>query len=420
MQLSSYATPEIVSKRFLDSGASVLIQHVPATYSVVLGVWIRVGSRDEAERVAGISHFVEHMVFKGTQGRSAFEIAHALERVGGSIEAHTTKEYTCFYTRVLREHLDLAFDVLSDLVLHPKLRSEDVKLEQGVVVEEINNVFDTPDDWIFEILAHKIYGTHPMSRPILGSRETVLGLSQSDLQEFMAQHYVGGNVVLAVAGDIDVDSVYRRIERQFTFVPGGTEHATAALPQAGGGIHFEVDDKLTQQYLALACPTMSYEDPDRYAYLLTSCLMGGGMSSRLFQSVRENAGLCYAVHGFSEFARDTGMGGTFLAVSPENTRAALELVWLEYEKLRREGISKRELDDTRDQLKGSMLLGMEGAASKMSRMAKNEMYYGRQIGVQEIVGKLDAITVDDVIGMAERFYKRDDCLVVGLGPLAQP
>jgi predicted Zn-dependent peptidase len=418
VQVSSYATPEVIDKRVLANGVSVFAQHVPATYSVVLGVWVRVGSRDEQVRVAGISHFIEHMVFKGTENRSAYEIALALERVGGSIEAHTTKEYTCYYTRVLREHFALALDVISDLVLRPVHRPEDIKLEQGVVVEEINNVFDTPDDWIFEILSEKIYGKHVMARPILGSRESVTGLQQADLRRHMLEHYVGENVVISVAGDVDVKSVYAKIEAAFQFPPGKVRHAVAAMPETRGGSHFQVDDKLTQQYLALASRTMSYDADDRFALLLTSALMGGGMSSRLFQSVRENAGLCYAVHGFTEFARDGGMGGTFLAVSPENTRAALDLVWLEYDKLCREGISQRELDDTRDQLKGSMLLGMEGAASKMSRMAKNEMYYGRQIGVQEVVERLDAITRDDVMRMANAYYGRDRNFVVGLGPLS--
>jgi predicted Zn-dependent peptidase len=417
MHVGSYSTTEHVEKRVLPNGVTVLAQQVPATYSVVLGVWVRVGSRDEDLRVAGISHFIEHMVFKGTENRTAYEIALALERVGGSLEAHTTKEYTCFYTRVLREHLDLALDVISDLVLRAKYEAEQIALEQGVVIEEINNVFDTPDDWIFEILADKVYGEHPLAKPILGTRESVSGIDQEDLRSFTRKHYVGGNVVISVAGDIEVGTLLERIDKTFPFAAGDVAHADGAVDSTREAVHFQVDDKLTQQYLVLGSATMSYQNDDRYALLLTSTILGGGMSSRLFQSVRENAGLCYAVSSVSEFARDTGMAGTFLAVSPENSEAALELVWMEYDKLCREGISQRELQDTRDQLKGSMLLGMENVAARMSRMAKNEMYYGRQVPISEILQKLDAVQRDDVSRMADTYFRKQRSVLVGLGPV---
>src|SRR5262245_61326432 len=212
MHVGSYATIEAFEKRELPSGMRVLAQHVPATYSVVIGVFVAVGSRDEGREKAGISHFVEHMVFKGTERRTAYDLALSLERVGGSIEAHTTKEYTCFYTRVLREHFDLALDVLSDLILHATFPPDQIELEHGVVIEEINNVYDNPEDWIFEILAEKVYGSHVMALPILGTRESVSSIDQAQLRAFMRQAYVGDNVVIAVAGDIDVASALAKIE----------------------------------------------------------------------------------------------------------------------------------------------------------------------------------------------------------------
>ena len=416
MQVHSYTTTEPFEKRVLPNGVVALAQAVPATYSVVLGVWVRVGSRDEALLTAGISHFLEHMVFKGTDSRNAFEIALALERVGGSLEAHTTKEYTCFYTRVLREHLDLALDVISDILLHPTHEPADIKLEQGVVLEEINNVFDTPDDWIFEILSEKVYGDHPLARPILGTPDSVSSFTQQDLKAYMQQHYVGGNVIISVAGDLDTKSVFEKIERFFPFAPGNVEHQLQAIAPTRPGSFLQVDDKLMQQYLVLATRSMSYDDDDRFPLLLTSTLLGGGMSSRLFQSVRERSGLCYAINTFSEFTRDGGISGTFMAVSPNHTEAALDLVWREYDHLRSEGISERELEDTRDQLKGSMLLGMENVASKMSRLAKNEMHYGRHVETSEILERLDAITLDDVRRMAETYWTKDKTMLVGLGP----
>jgi len=419
MQVNSYTTTDPFEKRVLSNGVTVLVQPVPATYSVVLGVWVRVGSRDEAPALAGISHFLEHMVFKGTETRTAFEIALALERVGGSLEAHTTKEYTCFYTRVLREHLDLALEVIADILLNPTHDPNDIKLEQGVVVEEINNVFDTPDDWIFEILSEKVYGEHPLGRPILGTPDTVKSFSQEDLKSFMGSHYVGGNVIISVAGDLQADTLFDKIERYFPFQPGSMPHAVKPIASTPAGTFFQVDDKLTQQYLVLGTRSMSYVDNDRFPLLLASTLLGGGMSSRLFQSVRERAGLCYAINTFAEFTRDGGISGTFMAVSPDNASAAIDLVWREYEQLRREGISKRELDDTRDQLKGSMLLGMENVASKMSRLAKNEMHYKRYIEVGEIIERLDAISVEDIARILETYWSRDCTLLVGLGPLSE-
>jgi len=419
MHVGSYTTTEAYEKRLLPSGVRVLAQHVPATYSVVLGIFVGVGSRDEDRAQAGISHFVEHMVFKGTERRSAFELALALERVGGSIEAHTTKEYTCFYTRVLREHFDLALDVLSDLVLHATFPPDQIELEHGVVIEEINNVFDNPEDWIFELLAEKVYDRHVMAYPILGTPATVSAIDGDALREFMRRSYVGDNVVIAVAGDIDVPSALAKIETAFPFPPGSFEHGRAPMPRTVAGTHLQVDDKLTQQYLTLASTSLSYEDDDRFPLLLTTTLLGGGMSSRLFQSVRENAGLCYSIYTFSEFTRDGGLTGTFLAVSPENTKAALDLVWKEFEKIRKDGISERELQDNRDQLKGSMLLGMENVASKMSRLAKNELYYKRQVLTDEVLRRLDAITRDDVQRMVEAYCRPDGCFLVGLGPLAR-
>ena len=417
MQVSSYKTAEAFEKRTLPSGLRILAQNVPATYSVVLGVFIGVGSRDEHEHAAGISHFVEHMVFKGTARRTAFDLALALERVGGSLEAHTTKEYTCFYTRVLREHFDLALDVLSDLVMQATFPEDQIALEHGVVIEEINNVFDNPDDWIFEILAEKTYGPHRMALPILGTRESVSSIDQAALRRFLDWSYVGGNVVISVAGDIDVESSLQKIEAAFPFRPGKIEHRTAPMAATTEMRFFQEDDKLTQQYLTIGSTSISYHEDDRFPLLLTSTLLGGGMSSRLFQSVRENAGLCYSIYTFAEFARDGGLAGTFLAVSPDNTGPALELVWKEFDKIRRDGISTQELNDNRDQLKGSMLLGMENVASKMSRLAKNEMHYQRQILTDEVLRRLDAITRDDVMRMLDPYFRKDCSVLVGLGPV---
>jgi predicted Zn-dependent peptidase len=416
MHVDAYTTSEVHEKRVLANGVRVLAQHVPATYSVVLGVFVGVGSRDEARYEAGISHFVEHMVFKGTERRSAYDLALALERVGGSLEAHTTKEYTCFYTRVLREHFDLALDVLADLVQNSTFLTDQISLEHGVVIEEINNVYDNPEDWIFEILAEKVYGAHPMAFPILGSRETVSAIGHDELRGFMRRAYVGSNVVIAVAGDIEVESALVKIEAAFPFAPGSLEHQRAPMQPTVAGAYWQQDDKLTQQYITLGCTSLSYETEDRFPLLLTTTWLGGGMSSRLFQSVRERTGLCYSIYTFAEFTRDGGLTGTFLAVSPENTAAALDLVWNEFETLGRGGISAQELHDNRDQLKGSMLLGMENVASRMSRLAKNEMTYGRQVEVPEVLRRLDAITQDDVMRMLDAYFRRDGCFLVGLGP----
>jgi predicted Zn-dependent peptidase len=319
---------------------------------------------------------------------------------------------------VLREHFELALDVLADLVQNATFPPDQIELEHGVVIEEINNVYDNPEDWIFEILAEKIYGPHPMACPILGSRATVSAIHQEDLFGFRRRAYVGGNVVIAVAGDIEVESALAKIAAAFPFAPGGFEHGRQAMAPTRSGAHWQQDEKLTQQYLTMGSTSLSYESEDRFPLLLTTTWLGGGMSSRLFQNVREKTGLCYSIYTFAEFTRDGGLTGTFLAVSPENTAAALDLVWKEFDTLRRDGISAQELHDNRDQLKGSMLLGMENVASRMSRLAKNEMSYGRQVSVPEVLARLDAISRDDVMRMLDAYFQRDRCFLVGLGPLA--
>jgi predicted Zn-dependent peptidase len=410
----SILDPEPFRRRF-DNGTTFLARGVEGTRAFVLGIWVKTGSRDETGSLGGMSHFIEHMVFKGTTTRSAFEIALAMESVGGSLEAYTTKEYTCYYARVLAEHAQRAVDIVTDLVLRPTFLEESLALEKNVVLEEIANVFDTPDDWIHEIFSDRMYGPHPVGRPILGTRESVSGFDREKVRAFYAEAYVGGNVIVSAAGALEPERLAEEMETRLSLNSREFERNGTSAPSPSLGEHWEKKE-LGQQYICLGAPGISYREPDRYAVLLLVTLLGGGMSSRLFQKVREEAGLAYSVYSYADFYLDTGHLATFMAVRPENAEKAVGLVREEMRSVRENGVAPGELESAREQIKGRVLLGMESTTSKMARLAKNEIYYGRHVSIEETIRILESITVDDLKRVAGKLLAPDRTVLVGLGP----
>lgn len=402
-------------KLVFENGITFLARPIADTRALVLGIWVKTGSRDESPRWNGMCHFIEHMVFKGTTTRTAYDIALALESVGGSLEAYTTKEYTCFYARVLAEFADRAVDVLTDLVLRPTFLAENLALERNVVLEEIANVFDTPDDWIHDLFAERMYSEHSLARPILGTRETVSKFDSSTVSEFYGERYVGGNIIVSAAGVFDSDRIAEDIEPRLSFAAKSIDRGEERGPRANIGEHWIKKD-LGQEYLCLGAPGVSYRDGDRYAVILLSVLLGGGMSSRLFQKIREQAGLAYAVYSYADFYRDAGHLATYMAVKPEKTAEALDRTLSEFESITKGSVTQEELDNVRAQVKGRILLGMEGTTSKMSRMAKNEIYYGRHIPIEEILNTLESVSLDDIQRMAQFLLDPKRLVLTGLGP----
>lgn len=407
---------ENISKVTLPNGVTLLSQRVPDALSVAMGVWVRSGSRDETPGRYGITHFLEHMVFKGTGQRDARAIALAMDRVGGQLDAFTTKELTCFSVRILADYFDTALDVVSDMLLNPSLGESLIETEKKVVVEEIRNVLDDPDDLIHEMGSAEVFGDHPLGRAILGSEASVDSFTREGLLAFLGERYTAGSMVISVVGPLDHDEVRTRVESWFTARPGLSQDRQAAeTPPAILRSRFLSRD-LQQQHLWIGRKTLSSRDPDRYGLLVLNTLLGGSMSSRLFQSIRERAGLAYSVFSFTDFASDTGLLGTYMAVSPARCEEAIRLTIDEFIALIRAGCDGEEVEDTKMQLKGNLLMAMESVGARMNRLARNELNEGRFIGIEELVARVDAVTPEDVQRLAQIYLEPSQLTLVSIGP----
>jgi predicted Zn-dependent peptidase len=399
----------------LSNGVTVLAEEVPGVRSAALGVWVRSGSRNESSEQSGLSHFIEHMVFKGTRTRSPFEIAKSLESVGGHLDAFTSKESTCYYARVLDEHLPMAVDVLSDILCHSLFDKDDVEKEKKVVLDEIRALEDTPDDQIHELFAGAIWKNHSLGRSILGSRETVRAFSRTDIMDFFNRHYGAPNVIVSVAGKVDYPRLLDLLAESFSL-------PSAPVPEDDPGPpdyvrQIEVNErKLSQEYVCLGTRGVSYNHELRFPLLVLNVAMGGGMSSRLFQKVREEEGLAYSVYTYVDFLRDSGIFCGFAGVEPESTRRVLEVLLGEFGRAMESGLSCDEVCSAREQLKGSLLLGLESMSNRMTRLARSEIYYGRYISVDELVSMIEQVNEESSRKAAELAFKRENLTLVALGP----
>jgi predicted Zn-dependent peptidase len=400
----------------LPSGLTIIGEEVDSVRSLAIGVWLRVGARHESPAEGGMSHFLEHMVFKGSRRRDAYQIALSLESVGGHLDAFTGRESTCFYARALEEHLDLAVDVLADLALAPRLDPEDVTKEKQVVAEEIHNYDDTPDDCVHDLFADVVWNGHPLGNRILGSEASVTSFTRDQVAAYHARHYTAGNLIVAIAGRFDWSRVVDLVSQHFAAATPGITSSDAFQPasETGREVVHHVRE-LAQQYLCIGAPGLPQEDPDRYALVLLSTVLGGGMSSRLFQRVREQEGLAYSVYTYSDSYEDAGIFCAAMSVHPSQGRKAVHLTLDEFDRIVRDGISPDELASAKAQLKGSLLLGLESTSNRMHRIARSMIYSGRFIPVDELVRTIDAIAADDVREMAVRVLRRDRLSLVALG-----
>ena len=406
-----------VQKIVLPSGLTVIGEHVDSVRSVSIGVWVRVGARYEPPVESGMSHFLEHMVFKGTHARDAYELALSLESVGGHLDAFTGREVTCFDARALDEHLDLAVEVLADLVLHPRLDPEDVEKEKKVVLDEIHTYEDTPDERIHDLFADVVWAGHPLGNRILGTRESVQAFTREDVARYHARRYGTQNLLIAIAGRFDWDRVVEMVSLRFEGTAPGQRPESNGVEGNGRDVVHHVKD-LAQQYLCLGARGLPSQHPDRHALVVLSTLLGGGMSSRLFQRVREQEGLAYSVYTYADFYRDAGIFCAGMNVQPEHGRRAIALTLEEFERVIQEGVPPAELDSTKAQLKGSLLLGLESTSNRMHRIARNELYEGRFVPLDELVRRVEAVTGEDVQRVAAEIIARDRLSLVALGPSA--
>ncbi len=398
----------------LDNGIRVVSETSNDANSVALGFWVGVGSGSEPAGLNGISHFIEHLLFKGTRRRSAFEIAHALESVGGSLDAFAGRESTAFVSRCLPEHLRKAVDVLSDMLCHPAMREEAIELEKKVIIEEIRNFEDTPEEIVLELLGRSVWNGKPIGNPVLGTVESVKGLQRDLIRRFFRSFYVAPNTIVAAAGKVDHDRLVEYVERKLKLPAAGDQpYEVQGLPLPR--LHYE-RRKVAQCYITIGVEAPAYTDRRRYAAILLSLIVGGGMTSRLFQEVRERQGLAYSVYCSCDFYRETGILTIFLAVDPKRARQAVRSVATELKKIRKAGPSKSELRSVKQQLKGNLILALESTSARMSRIARQEFYLREYIPVEKSLKQTMAVSRDRVMAEAREMLDPDRFSLVVVGP----
>ncbi|HEY7396100.1 MAG TPA: pitrilysin family protein [Gemmatimonadaceae bacterium] len=408
----------VLRRTVLPNGLTVLSEHMPGVRSVSFGAWVRAASLHEPRERMGVSHLLEHMVFKGTARRSAHEIALSLEALGGSLDAYTSREHTVYQGRVLDEHLVDAADVIADIVFRPTLRDVDLALERKVILEEIGMVEDTPDDLVFELHNETLWGAHPYGYSILGTRETVNGLRVADLQALHTRAYHPGQLVVAAAGNVEHDRLIDVLgETGWLDAPAGDATAlTSPIPFAEKPTVRHVMRDGAQTHIVAGTTAVAHGDPRRFPLLLLSMLLGGGMSSRLFQRVREELGLAYAIYTYQTFHADMGMHGVYVATAPESAGAALDAIRAELRSVVEEGLPADEVAMGRQQLKGQVTLSLESVSSRMYRAASVELYREPYRTLDDVLALIDAITVDEVASVAREFFAPELLTVVSLGP----
>ncbi|MDB4876141.1 MAG: peptidase domain protein [Gemmatimonadetes bacterium] len=391
---------------------------MPGVRSVAFGAWVRAASLHETRERMGVSHLLEHMVFKGTERRSAHQIALSLEALGGSLDAYTSREHTVYQGRVLDEHLRDAADVIGDIVLHPTLKKTDLVLERKVILEEIGMVDDTPDDLVFELHNEALWGAHPYGYSILGTRDTVNKLGVRELRELHARAYHPGQLVIGASGNVEHDRLLDILAATgwLDAAPGDMTPLVSTPPHREPPSIKHVHREGAQTHIVAGTTAVAHGDPRRFPLLLLSMLLGGGMSSRLFQRVREELGLAYSVFTYSSFHADAGMHGVYVATAPESAGAALDAIRGELRKVVDEGLPADEVAMGRQQLKGQVTLSLESVSSRMYRAASVELYGEPYRTLDELLALIDSISVEDIARSAREFFDPDQMTVLSLGP----
>jgi predicted Zn-dependent peptidase len=406
-----------IRRTTLPNGLVILTEKMDYVRSVAMGVWVRSGSRHELAAVNGISHFVEHMVFKGTKSRSAQMLAREVDAIGGNLDAFTGKETICFNMKSLDEHVPVALDVLSDLVLHPTFAAEEIERERGVILEEIKMDEDNPDYLVSEIFTQNFWKDHPLGKPILGTKDTVKSFARETVFDYYGSRFLGGNMVFSAAGNIEHDQFVEQVTRRFEGLPAGENVFEAAKPKTTARINLRNKKSLEQVQLCLGVPAPPVTDEDRYTTLILNTVLGGGMSSRLFQTIREERGLAYAIYSDLNPYSDTGSLCVCAGTSSSKAVQVVDLVMAEFGRLKNELMPEEELRRAKDQLKGNVLLSLESSMSRMSNLARQQMYFNYFFSQQEILDKLEAVTAEQVKAKANELFKPELVAVTLLGRL---
>jgi predicted Zn-dependent peptidase len=396
-----------VQKDTLPNGLVVLTEPMEHVHSVSVGVWLRTGSRREPAELNGISHFIEHMLFKGTTRRTAEDIAREVDRVGGMLDAFTSKEMVCFNTRVLDEHLPKAFDVVADMVLEPKFAEDEIEREKSVVIEEIGMTLDNPEDLVHELFTQNFWNGHALGKPILGTPETVSAFTREKLQKWFRQCYAPNNMVITAAGHLEHVQLMGLVAERFAKLAPSTNGTADGKPQHAPHVTLRTKHELEQVHICIGAQALPMTDSRRFAVAVLNICLGGGMSSRLFQNIRERQGLAYSI--FSELIsyRDTGLLSVYAGTSLDTAEKLVRSVLEELRRMKDEPISEEELRRAKDHLKGATLLALEGSGQRMNNLARYHIYFNRHFTAPELIALLESVTAEDVQQLARQFFQSD-------------
>uniref|UniRef100_C5D9D7 Processing peptidase n=1 Tax=Geobacillus sp. (strain WCH70) TaxID=471223 RepID=C5D9D7_GEOSW len=400
----------LINKYTCKNGVRIVLEQIPTVRSVAIGIWIGTGSRNETEQNNGISHFLEHMFFKGTKTRTAREIAEAFDSIGGQVNAFTSKEYTCYYAKVLDEHASFALEMLADMFFHSTFVDEELQKERNVVLEEIRMYEDTPDDIVHDLLSKACYANHPLGYPILGTEETLRTFTGDSLRGYMADYYTPDRVVISIAGNVD-ESFIQQVESYFGSFTAKQKASESQAPL------FQpqklVRQKDTEQaHLCIGFNGLPVGHPDIYTLIILNNILGGSMSSRLFQEVREQRGLAYSVFSYHSSYQDSGLLAIYAGTGNNQLDLLFETIQETIDALKEDGITEKELKNSKEQMKGSLMLGLESTNSRMSRNGKNELLLGRHRSLDEIIEEINSVTVEKVNELARSIFNEDYALAL--------
>jgi len=404
-----------VNKTTLANGVRILTMAMPHVRSVSMGVWVHVGARDESDAESGLSHFIEHMIFKGTARRSALQIAKEFDAIGGQNNAFTAMEHTCYHARVLDTHLDTMVDILTDIFLNSAFDEREVTREQPVICQEIGMVEDNPEEWVHTMLGTAFWGSHPLGRSILGTRENILGFSSRTIKAFFTHRYRPDRIVITAAGNVAHDRIVEMVGPVFAAIAPGNGVSPRSTPAHGVDIAHH-QRELEQTHVCLGLPGVPVTDARRFSASLLNTILGGNMSSRLFQVIREDRGLAYAIYSFLTSYTDVGMLGVYTAVAPENVNACLQLIMQEIDRLKNERVPASVLHDAKEYTKGNLLMAEESPDNQMVRLAQNEFYFGRYVSMQSVIDSVDAVQADDLLALADDLWNGTHPALTVLGP----
>lgn len=403
-------------KTVLPNGTRVVTEKVPNVHSISLGVCITRGSRDENKEENGISHFIEHLFFKGTNSRSAKDIAVEIDSIGGELNAFTSREFTYFYARCLDEHLQKVWDLLSDILKNSKFGAPEMEVERNVILEEIKSFNDSPADQTLHLLTNCLFEPHPLSYPIMGPEDNINRFKRSDLLNFRRQHYTGSNLIIGASGNIEHKTLVE-LASSLNFSAAAKRRKIGKFPSITTKSKELERSDISQVHIAMGTRTIGYKNETRYPWLLLNTLLGNGMSSRLFQRLREKEGLVYEVVSFLELFQDIGMFGIYLVTDPKNVNSAVNCIWDEFKNLNKNGLESGELERTKGHLKGDLLLSLESMSARMVRLLNNEIHLGRYVSIDETIENIERVNEHSILSIAQSYLIPDIYSTSKVGPI---